>query len=71
MRNLLKNEFGDFDSPVWDFLEFRFAHSLDQEFFGKGGGFWCQAYHFPEEGINGAKSVGIFTFSIIDDSQNE
>src|SRR5690349_4948093 len=62
MRQLLETHFGDFESPFWDSLDFRFAHSLDQEFFGLGGSYWLQAYGCPEEGHNGAESVGIFTF---------
>ena len=62
MRNLLCNEFGDFDSPVWNHLEFGFAHWLDKEFFGTGGGYWAHSYGFPEEGTDWAENVGIFTF---------
>ncbi len=64
MRNLLEKQFGNWDAPFWNFLDFKFAYYLDQVFFRTGGGFWAQAYDFPEEGINGAERIGVFTFGI-------
>ncbi len=68
MRNLLEKKFGNWDSSVWNFLDFGFASYLDQFFFGTGGEYWAHAYDFPEEGINGAERIGVFTFGFSEDS---